>query len=82
MNTDCKCAMTDFETGFCGSVIGTEFYEEYVAAKKELYAVNKCHTLDREDMLAHKDSCGVGTGDNRWEWAVNKQFNITHWPYI
>ena len=80
--TDCKCAMIDFESGFCGSVIGTDVYATAVAAKKELYDVSKCHTLDRDNFRAHRDTCGIGQYDNKWENAVQTHFNVTHWPYI
>ena len=49
-------------------------------AKKLLYLASKCHTLDREDMRAQRDSCGIGDYTDEWRFAVDKQFNVTHWP--
>lgn len=42
---------------------------------------SKCHTLDRNNIRAQKDKCGLGNS-KQWELAVDLQFNITHWPYI
>jgi hypothetical protein len=52
VEVDCKCAMSDPNTGFCSSVIGTEFYQK--ALRSELYVLkqSKCHTLDRHNMRA------------------------------
>jgi hypothetical protein len=74
--------LTDQTEGFCGSVIGTNFYKAAVAAKKTVYTNSQCHTLDRDNLLAQKDSCGVGLKDERWKLAAESIFNVTHWPYI
>ena len=36
VETSCKCAMTDQLEGFCGSVIGTDFFRKAVRAKKHV----------------------------------------------
>ena len=74
--------MIDFESGFCGSVLGTKFYKDAVSAKKSVYENSECHTLDRDDFRAQKDSCGIGEEDEQWELAIQRQFNVTNWPYI
>ena len=74
--------MADAVQGFCESVIGTEIYAKAVRAKKLLYTSSKCHTLDREDMRAQRDECGIGAYTDEWRFAVDKQFNVTYWPYI
>lgn len=43
---------------------------------------SKCHTLDRNDVRAQRDLCGIGTMDEEWHFAVDLKFNVTHWPYI
>lgn len=74
--------MSDQTSGFCESVIGTDTYAKAVKAKKLLYRESKCHTLDRESMRAQRDGCGIGDYTDEWRFAVDKQFNVTHWPYI
>ena len=34
VEADCKCALTDTTTGYCSSVIGTDFYERAVRAER------------------------------------------------
>jgi len=82
VEADCRCAMTDQTSGFCGSVIGTEFYRKAVRAKKLVLQRSDCHTLDRYDFRAQKDKCGIGRGNEEWRFAVDQSFNVTHWPYI
>lgn len=68
----CKCAM-DGDNGFCGSVLGMKIYTNYVQSMVPVYDNSKCHTLDRDDMRAHKDVCGIGSGndeDSDWAQAV------------
>jgi hypothetical protein len=48
---------------------------------RKLLETSKCHTLDRNDLRAQRDSCGLGLTDE-WKLAVTLQFNVTHWPYI
>jgi len=74
--------MSDQTSGFCESVIGTDIYTKYAAAKKLLYEKSSCHTLDRENLRAHRDKCGIGDFTDEWRFAVDRQFNVTHWPYV
>ena len=78
----CRCSMADSQSGFCESVIGTDYYKDAMAAKKSLYEQSSCHTLDRENMRAQREDCGVGELSDEWRLAVDRQFNITHWPYV
>ena len=80
----CKCSLggpTD-PSGFCGSVLGTDYYKKAVSALKNVFEKSNCHTLDRKDMRAQKDNCGIGTNNDEWRFAVDKMFNVTYWPYI
>lgn len=43
---------------------------------------SNCHTLDRSDLFAQKDKCGLSTNSEEYKLAVDLKFNITHWPYI
>jgi len=74
--------MSDSQSGFCESVIGTDTYADAMSAKKTLYEKSSCHTLDRENMRAQREECGVGALNEEWRLAVDRQFNITHWPYV
>lgn len=79
VETQCRCALTDQLTGFCDEVIGTLPYESYTQQKRLTLERSQCHTLDRDDLLAQKDSCGRASD---WRLLVDSAFNVTHWPYI
>ena len=64
--------MSDSFSGFCESVIGTETYSKAMEAKKLLYRDSKCHTLDRENMRAQRDTCGIGDYTDEWRFAVDQ----------
>ena len=81
LESDCSCALTDQLTGFCENVIGTEPYFRYTQQIRQLLTQSRCHTLDRSDLRAQRDSCGLGLSPE-WQLAVDLQFNVTHWPYI
>lgn len=72
----------DDPPGFCGSIIGHEKYQTAVAELANVLASSKCHTLDRDNMRAQKDGCGIGTTLDRWRMAVDKMFNVTYWPMV
>jgi len=74
--------MTNASEGFCSSVIGTLRYTNSVKAMKFVLEKSKCHTLHRDNLRAQKDDCGIGMGTEDWEYAVDSNFNVTHWPYI
>ena len=39
--------------------------------------------MDRFNMRAQKDkSCGIGTNNDEWRFAVDQMFNMTYWVYI
>jgi len=84
VNVPCKCSFggPNDPKGFCSSIIG---HDKYKTAVKELSNVlqnSNCHTLDRSNMRAQKDECGIGTESDRWRLAVDKMFNVTYWPYV
>ena len=82
---DCKCALDDAidrTNAYCGSVIGSIHYQKSVEAMKNVLFMSNCHTLDRKNLRAQKDSCGIGTDNDDWRFAIDKGFNVTHWPYI
>lgn len=62
VETPCKCSMTNttLNEGFCGSVIGTDKYTNHIRSLKNVIDNSKCHTLDKENLQAQRDDCGVG----------------------
>lgn len=61
--------------------MGTREYEDALAAIKPVLEKSNCHTLDRHDMRAQSDACGIGKG-RVWDQAVSQLFNINYWPYV
>jgi hypothetical protein len=59
----------DGTKGFCGSVLGTIEYKDALYALKPVLEKSNCHTLDRHDFRAHRDTCGIGFNDD-WKDAV------------
>ena len=53
-----------------------------MTAYSKVLSASKCHTLDRSDFRAQKDSCGIGNNNDLWRFAVDKIYNVTYWPYI
>ena len=33
-------------------------------------------------MRAQRDKCGIGDFTDEWRFAIDQQFNVTHWPYV
>lgn len=70
IETTCRCAMDGRDkVGYCGQVLGTEAYENSLYVLKPVLEKSNCHTLDRWDFRAHRDTCGVGP-DEAWAAAV------------
>mmetsp|Transcript_36166 Transcript_36166/g.55537 ORF Transcript_36166/g.55537 Transcript_36166/m.55537 type:complete len:118 (+) Transcript_36166:367-720(+) len=69
----CKCALDGKKSsGYCSSLMGTEKYRNAMAAKQIIMEASNCHTLDRNDMRAQKDSkCGIGTLSDQLRFAVD-----------
>jgi len=73
-NTTCKCAMDgNPNKGFCGSVLGTQAYQDALYALKPVLEKSNCHTLDRFDFRAHRDTCGIGFSES-WKDAVSTRY--------
>lgn len=63
--------MNNQDEGYCASVIGTEFYKKSTRANKLVLDKSKCHTLDRDNLRAQKDDCGIGMLTEEWRYAVD-----------
>lgn len=53
----CSCAL-DGHNGFCGSMVGTPEYSDYLQEYRMYLANNKCHTFDRFNLKSYLDPCG------------------------
>lgn len=42
---------------------------------------SNCHTLDRHEFRAHRDTCGIGFV-RQWKDAVEQLYRVNHWPYV
>ena len=84
VNVPCKCSFggPNDPTGFCSSIIGHPKYQTAVNELANVLSNSKCHTIDRDNIRAQKDGCGIGTKSDRWRMAVDKMFNVTYWPYV
>ena len=76
----CKCGL-DGDTGYCSSILGTPELKEGAAAIKNLFSQNQCHTGDRGDYRAMKESCCLAK-DKEWDEAAEWNFKINNWPYV
>eukprot|EP00347_Sterkiella_histriomuscorum_P001527 403371691 len=82
----CRCSLSqgnNQDNGYCGSVIGTDMYRQAMSSTRNMLEKSICHTLDRNDIRAQRESCGVGSINiDQWKETVDRQFNVTHWPYL
>lgn len=69
------------QTGFCGTILGTRRYADGLYNIKNILESSGCHTLDRNDWRAQKESCNSGTQEE-WEAAVSDLFLLNHWSYM
>lgn len=82
VETTCRCAMDGRpNVGYCGQVLGTKAYEDSLYVLKPVLEKSNCHTLDRWDFRAHRDTCGVGP-DEAWAAAVQQRYRVNHWQYV
>jgi hypothetical protein len=84
VTNQCKCALDGSPNrGYCSSVIGSMNYRRAMDATAKIQEQSKCHTLDRYNIEAQRDrNCGVGLKDDQFRFAVDKNFNVTYWPYV
>lgn len=85
VQVNCSCGLENNDTanvGYCKDVIGTDPYIKYSRQIYYMLVNSNCHTLDRHDIRAQRDGCGIGIINEEWRFAVSLRFNVTHWPYI
>ena len=79
-NVPCGCAL-DGNDGYCSKILGTPFYITAMENLKKVLEYSNCHTLDRHNMRAQGDTCGIGPG-NDIDSAIESLFDIHYWPMI
>ena len=57
-------------------------YARAAAAMLIVKEESECHSQDRFSLRAQKDPCGIGVKSDQFRFAVDKNFNVTYWPYI
>lgn len=80
MDVQCSCSL-DGDTGYCGSVVGTDDWSNYLQNYRTLLANNRCHTLDKFNLKAYFDPCS-NTPDELLSNVINQRFNLTYFPYM
>lgn len=81
----CKCSLgkpgaNQKAVGYCASVIGTPPYAKYLTLMKSMHEqAYKCHTYDRENMVAQLDCNNEPVAVYK---AAEEMFRIKHWPYM
>ena len=78
----CKCALSSNpKEGYCATVIGTLPYKEGLTKLKSMHEkAFKCHTLDRDNIVAQLD-CNTEASQTVPE-AANQKFAMENWPYV
>lgn len=76
----CNCGLNG-NSGFCSNLIGTTKYKDAVASLKSVLEVSQCHTLDRNDFRAQRDSCGIGPSSTLDE-AITAMFEVKYHAYV
>lgn len=72
VTNQCKCALDGKNTtGYCSNVMGTLKYQRAVKAFQNVMKKSNCHTMDRNNLYAQRDKCGIGTGNEEWRFAVD-----------
>ena len=77
--TECRCAL-DGDSGFCGQILGTEYYKEEVSKISSLLQQSNCHTNDRENFASLRDQCSIAK-EEEWDAAVDARYKLNYWPY-
>lgn len=52
-------------------MVGTDTYKKYTDKMNNIYNQSNCHTLDRDNLQAQRDLCGVNSITDDWKLAVD-----------
>lgn len=77
----CDCS-TKSQGGYWNRIPGTAAFKNMTAERKRGYTDSECHTLDRDDYLALKDSCGNMKDRATWYEMYSINFNHTYWALM
>lgn len=75
----CQCGF-DNTIGYC-PYPGQQELTGYLNSQLKVMNVSNCHTLDRFDMRAQAETCGMGP-QIELKAAISIAFNYTMWPFI
>ena len=63
VNATCRCSLSEDKkltnTGYCGSVLGTDLWQEYIMQKQFVLQNTQCHSADQNNLRAQRDACGL-----------------------
>lgn len=76
----CNCAL-DGNNGYCSKLLGTEKYKDAMSKRKTVLESSECHTLDRNNFRAQRDSCGIGPGDSL-DAAITAMFEVNYHAWV
>lgn len=77
----CDCSLSG-QTGYCDRIPGTEEYKIITNLRRRGYIDSVCHTLDRDNYMALRDSCGNMKDEETWFNMYTENFLHEHWPYM
>lgn len=80
LSVNCNCALNG-QDGYCSSILGTPDYANAVKLLKYILEGSQCHTLDRDNMRAQRDVCGIGPVpalDN----AIQAMFDVKYHAWV
>ena len=75
----CQCGF-DPTIGYCPYPAQTEL-TKYISSLKKVLQVSNCHSLDRYNLRAQSETCGMGP-QIELKAAISMSFNYTQWPNI
>ncbi|TNV73756.1 hypothetical protein FGO68_gene11125 [Halteria grandinella] len=79
LTQDCQCGF-DPTIGYC-PYPGQEELSKHINAQFKVLNVSNCHTLDRFNLRAQAETCGMGP-QIELKAAISIAFNYTQWPFI
>jgi hypothetical protein len=75
----CQCGF-DPTIGYCPYPAQTEL-TKYISSLKKVLQASNCHSLDRYNLRAQSETCGMGP-QIELKAAISMSFNYTQWPNI
>jgi hypothetical protein len=79
LTQQCQCGF-DPTIGYC-PYPGQKELSAYTSSLLKVLQVSECHSLDRYNLRAQAEQCGMGP-QIELKAAISIAFNFTQWPYI